>query len=69
MIKSVFSESFETESVSGYDDPIAQLVEQLPFKQWVPGSSPGGVTFLFESGLGLLCPGGGIGRRAGLRGQ
>ena len=24
--------------------PIAQLVEQLPLKQWVPGSSPGGRT-------------------------
>ncbi len=24
--------------------PIAQLVEQLPFKQTVPGSSPGGRT-------------------------
>jgi hypothetical protein len=24
--------------------PIAQLVEQLPFKEWVPGSIPGGRT-------------------------
>ena len=24
--------------------PIAQLVEQLPLKQWVPGSIPGGRT-------------------------
>ncbi len=26
------------------NDSVAQLVEQLPFKQWVDGSSPSGVT-------------------------
>src|SRR3989338_11191170 len=43
--------------------PLAQLVEQLPLKQWVPGSSPGGRT----KGQTQSRAGGGIGRRASLR--
>ena len=27
------------------EDPVAQLVEQLPFKPWVEGSSPSRITF------------------------
>ena len=27
-----------------YNGPIAQLVEQFPFKEWVGGSSPPGLT-------------------------
>ena len=30
-----------------YGAPIAQLVEQLPFKEMVPGSNPGGGTYIF----------------------
>ena len=26
-------------------DPVAQVVEQLTFNQWVAGSSPAGITF------------------------
>ena len=44
---------------SDFDDSLAQLVEHLPFKQRVPGSSPGRVTqasslFVNSSGLFLL---------------
>ena len=28
------------------DGPLAQLVEQFPFKEWVDGSSPSGLTKL-----------------------
>ena len=31
--------------------PLAQLVEQRPFKPLVPGSSPGGRTFFFPEEL------------------
>ena len=27
-----------------FDGPLAQLVEQLPFKEWVAGSNPAGLT-------------------------
>ncbi len=27
--------------------PLAQLVEQFPFKEWVDGSSPSGLTIKF----------------------
>ena len=30
------------------EDPVAQLVEQLPFKPWVEGSSPSRITVLFS---------------------
>ena len=28
--------------------PLAQLVEQFPFKEWVDGSSPSGLTKIFD---------------------
>ena len=28
--------------------PLAQLVEHFPFKEWVDGSSPSGLTKLFD---------------------
>ena len=28
--------------------PLAQLVEQFPFKEWVDGSSPSGLTIIFD---------------------
>ena len=31
--------------------PIAQLVEQFPFKEWVGGSSPPGLTILANLNL------------------
>ena len=31
--------------------PIAQLVEQFPFKEWVGGSSPPGLTILINFNL------------------
>lgn len=31
------------------EDPVAQLVEQLPFKPWVEGSSPSRITLFQES--------------------
>ena len=34
----ITSNSFE------YCGPLAQLVEQFPFKEWVDGSSPSGLT-------------------------
>ncbi len=34
--------------------PIAQVVEQLPFKEWVVGSNPTGRTD-FSGSLGLAC--------------
>ena len=34
--------------------PIAQLVEQLPFKEFVPGSNPGGRTNKKERGGALF---------------
>ena len=43
-------------------DSVAQLVEHLPFKERVLGSSPSQVTLL------QYCARGGIGRRASLRG-
>ena len=42
--------------------PIAQVVEQLPFKETVPGSNPGGGTVfsietIYSSGMpGMYCP-------------
>ena len=36
--------------------PIAQLVEQLPFKQMVPGSNPGGRTASFIKSSGPVDP-------------
>ncbi len=42
--------------------PIAQSVEQLPFKEWVPGSSPGGRTKRMR---GVLCEPEGDGPRRG----
>ena len=55
---------------------IAQLVEQLALNETVPGSSPGKRTLnisvilydIFEVNK-FTCPGGEIGRRAGLRNQ
>ena len=35
--------------------PIAQVVEQLPFKEMVPGSNPGGRTRIKNSVCMLLC--------------
>ena len=38
-------------------EPVAQLVEQRPFKAWVLGSSPSGLTIYFDgfspSGAGI----------------
>ena len=48
-------------------DLVAQLVEHLPFKERVLGSSPSQVTKPVHSGF-FLHPGGGIGRHAVLRG-
>ena len=31
--------------------PLAQLVEQFPFKEWVDGSSPSGLTIIFMKSL------------------
>ena len=28
------------------DGPLAQLVEQFPFKEWVAGSNPAGLTII-----------------------
>ena len=28
--------------------PLAQLVEQFPFKEWVDGSSPSGLTIILQ---------------------
>ena len=36
-------------------DPLAQLVEQLPFKEWAVGSNPTGVTTLTPSSSGQGC--------------
>ena len=36
-------------------DPLAQSVEQLPFKQWVRGSSPRRVTRKQEIPFGIFC--------------
>ena len=33
-------------SLMSLDEPVAQLVEQLPFKPWVEGSSPSRFTYL-----------------------
>ena len=33
-------------SLESVTDPVAQLVEQLPFKPWVVGSSPTRITVL-----------------------
>ena len=30
--------------IQSYFGPLAQLVEQFPFKEWVDGSSPSGLT-------------------------
>ena len=32
--------------------PLAQLVEQFPFKEWVDGSSPSGLTIDYEIFIG-----------------
>ena len=32
--------------------PLAQLVEQFPFKEWVDGSSPSGLTIYYENLIG-----------------
>ena len=32
------------------DDPVAQLVEQFPFKEWAVGSNPTRVTIKDKSG-------------------
>ena len=29
-----------------FSGPLAQLVEQFPFKEWVDGSSPSGLTII-----------------------
>ena len=45
--------------------PIAQLVEQLPFKEWVVGSTPTGRTDRFGKILNMkkpTTPLGGVGR-------
>ena len=34
------------------DGPLAQLVEQFPFKEWVVGSSPTGLTNNYEIFIG-----------------
>ena len=31
------------------DGPLAQLVEQFPFKEWVAGSNPAGLTIFHEA--------------------
>ena len=36
-------------AISNYQGSLAQLVEHLPLKQRVPGSIPGGVTFLIAN--------------------
>lgn len=41
LAKKIFSLTF---AAPLREDSVAQLVEQLPFKQWVPGSSPGRIT-------------------------
>ena len=33
-----------THNSFNYYGPLAQLVEQFPFKEWVDGSSPSGLT-------------------------
>ena len=30
------------------DGPLAQLVEQFPFKEWVAGSNPAGLTIFYS---------------------
>ena len=57
-------------------DLVAQLVEHLPFKERVLGSSPSPVTKAFPNRKAffiycslIICTHGGIGRRAGLRGS
>ena len=30
-----------------FDGPLAQLVEQFPFKEWVAGSNPAGLTIIY----------------------
>ena len=32
--------------ISNKTGPLAQLVEQFPFKEWVAGSNPAGLTIL-----------------------
>ncbi len=66
----IFAPSFEEN-----DDLVAQLVEHLPFKERVLGSSPSQVTRKVKQELNfsyfytnLKCARGGIGRRASLRG-
>ena len=39
-------------AIPAKSDPLAQLAEQLPFKQWVPGSNPRRVTKTLKA-LGL----------------
>ena len=31
-----------------FDGPLAQLVEQFPFKEWVAGSNPAGLTIFMK---------------------
>ena len=43
-----------TQSFIQYEcGPLAQLVEQFPFKEWVDGSSPSGLTTFFILSLKL----------------
>ena len=44
---------FESCHPSQINDPLAQPVEQLPFKQWVRGSSPRRVTKKADTHLGI----------------
>ena len=34
------------------DGPLAQLVEQFPFKEWVVGSNPTGLTNNYQTFIG-----------------
>ncbi len=35
---------FKKKNIKIFCGPLAQLVEQFPFKEWVDGSSPSGLT-------------------------
>ena len=41
-------EKYLKEYINTICGPIAQLVEQFPFKEWVGGSSPPGLTTLIN---------------------